>query len=198
MPPTLRTKRLERAVACSRILAGVFAALLALPVSMAGCTPTSTPNSTASDSRASEEVADEREQSASPQAAEPPSASEKNAGLHFEDIPAERVIDVEELRALAENGGAQIIDIRTGRSFAAGHIEGARNIPAGKQVEIRIDEFGDGPIVLVDTKNERLAEVRQTLMDYGIDEERIAVAEGGMVAWERAGLPMTEKEVLGC
>jgi rhodanese-related sulfurtransferase len=53
-----------------------------------------------------------------------------------------------EARELVE-GGAVLIDVRTPQEFAAGHIEGAKNIPV-QELEQRLDDVGarDGSVVV--------------------------------------------------
>ena len=58
-----------------------------------------------------------------------------------------RQVHVSEVRALVE-GGAYIVDVREEKEYAAGHIEGARNVPLS-QLRGRIDEIPrDVPVYL--------------------------------------------------
>ena len=109
-------------------------------------------------------------------------------------------MDVEELREEIETGDKfQLVDIRSVRAYAAGHIDGSRCIPAGQQIELRLGEIAtDTRVVLISSGDDRLAETRQTLIDLGTDESRLFVVEGGIEAWEEAGLPLSTREAMSC
>jgi rhodanese-related sulfurtransferase len=65
-------------------------------------------------------------------------------------------------RLVAE--GALLVDVRTGTEFAAGHIEGAINIPV-QQLDRRLDELGakDRPLVLYCRSGQRSARAARML-----------------------------------
>ena len=93
-----------------------------------------------------------------------------------------------------------VIDIRSHRDFQNQLIEGSRNIPAGRQIEIRMSEIPqDKEVILVALKNSnRLAETWFTLIANGYDEELVKVLDGGVKAWADAGYPTLEDQFLGC
>lgn len=133
------------------------------------------------------------------------STVQKNSVRHFEDIPTEALMSVDELHDLIEQGKLDnrefyLIDIRSHRDFMNIQIEGARNIPAGRQIEIRIDEIPiDREVALIALKNsDRLAETWYTLMDHGYDASLVKVVQGGVQAWVDAGYPVLEDQFLGC
>lgn len=133
------------------------------------------------------------------------STVERNRVHHFEDIPSDALMSVDELHDLVEQGALDdrslyLIDIRSHRDFSNVQIEGARNIPAGRQIEIRINEIPtDKPVALIALKNsDRLAETWFTLMDHGYDESLVKVVQGGVDAWVDAGYPVLEDQFLGC
>ena len=82
----------------------------------------------------------------------------------------------------------QLIDVRTRQEFAEGHLPGAVNIP--------LDEF-DPAALLPTERQERVLYCRSDRRS-GIAAERLAQVEnttvvhmaGGIVAWEKAGLPV--------
>ena len=118
-----------------------------------------------------------------------------------DDIPPEALITVDELQALRESGGPLfILDVRSQGQYTGGHIPEARNIPAGKTFDIRMDEVPtDGrTVVLVPQLRERAAEVWQTLVDNGYDGDTIKVLDGGMTAWADDGMDVQVEEDLGC
>lgn len=93
-----------------------------------------------------------------------------------------------------------LLDIRSHRDYSKRLINGSRNIPAGRQLEIRIDEVPDDKlVVLISNKNtDRLAETRQTLIDAGRDPDLLKVVDGGVSAWVEEGYPTLENQFLGC
>jgi rhodanese-related sulfurtransferase len=82
---------------------------------------------------------------------------------------------------------AQLVDVRSGSEFAAGHIPGAVNIPMD-QIEARIDDLDRNlPIVLICQTGKR---ARMTAGLLEPCRRQIAVLEGGTKAWIGAGLPV--------
>ena len=82
----------------------------------------------------------------------------------------------------------QLIDVRTPEEFAEGHLEGAVNIP--------LDRFD--PAALPDTNGAQRVLYCRSDRRSGIAADRLADAtgrdavhlEGGILAWEAAGLPV--------
>lgn len=131
----------------------------------------------------------------------PAASSEANAALTLADIPADVLISVDELQQMrASDAPLFIVDIRGQNWWRDGHIPEARNIPAGKQFDIRMDEIPrDAEVVVIVPRNdERVAEVWQTLVDAGYDGSLIKALDGGMGAWSAAGGDIQEEEHLGC
>ncbi len=81
-----------------------------------------------------------------------------------------------------------VIDVREDEEWAAGHIAGAVHIPLG-QLEARLGEL-DAPQPLVTTcrSGKRSAKAHALLTAAG---RQVDDLEGGMQAWEQAGLPIT-------
>jgi rhodanese-related sulfurtransferase len=97
-------------------------------------------------------------------------------------------IDVAALRELlADGAGPRLIDVRTPGEFAAGHIEGAYNVPLDLLREHRreLREHLDETVVLVCRSGARAAQAEQALDETGLPNLRVLT--GGMVAWEGAG-----------
>ena len=81
------------------------------------------------------------------------------------------------------------LDVRQADEFAAGHIAGAINIPYDQVASLTETLPHDQPIVLYCIHSaHRAPEAAKTLRAAGF--ENASVLEGGIVAWEAAGLPI--------
>ena len=132
-------------------------------------------------------------------------STKSNKSRKFKEIPEDALISVNDLHELFDAGKLKsrevcVIDIRSHRDFQNQLIEGSRNIPAGRQIEIRMSEIPqDKEVILVALKNSnRLAETWFTLIANGYDEELVKVLDGGVKAWDDAGYPTLEDQFLGC
>ena len=132
-------------------------------------------------------------------------STKSNKARKFKEIPEDALISVDDLYELYDAGKLKsrevcVIDIRSHRDFQNQLIEGSRNIPAGRQIEIRMSEIPqDKEVILVALKNSnRLAETWFTLIANGYDEELVKVLDGGVKAWADAGYPTLEDQFLGC
>lgn len=132
-------------------------------------------------------------------------STKSNKARKFKEIPEDALISVDDLHELFDAGKLKsrevcVIDIRSHRDFQNQLIEGSRNIPAGRQIEIRMSEIPqDKEVILVALKNSnRLAETWFTLIANGYDEELVKVLDGGVKAWADAGYPTLEDQFLGC
>lgn len=90
------------------------------------------------------------------------------------------IVTAADLRA---KSNAQLIDVRSPSEFAAGHIPGAINIPMD-QVESRLADLHQGPIILICQMGKRARMTADLLAPCGFD---LAVLEGGTAAWIQAG-----------
>lgn len=79
----------------------------------------------------------------------------------------------------------RLIDVRSAAEFAIGHIPRAVNVPM-EQVDARLADIGDGPVVLVCEAGTRAAIVAGWLSD----RQPVSVLSGGTAAWRKAGLPL--------
>ncbi len=85
----------------------------------------------------------------------------------------------------------QIIDVREFPEFAAGHISCARLVPLN-ELEARTHELDPNvPVVCVCHSGKRSAMATEKLMALGF--ANVTHLEGGVLAWERCGLPLTEE-----
>ena len=87
------------------------------------------------------------------------------------------------------DAGVRLIDVREQNEWDDSHLEAATHIPQGELVE-RIDELApdrsERLLVHCRTDN-RSSRMAQELA--GLGYENVAVIDGGIVAWEEAGLP---------
>jgi rhodanese-related sulfurtransferase len=98
-------------------------------------------------------------------------------------------ISAAELHAQREAGAAPtVIDVRTPEEYATGHIPGAANIPFD-QVAQRISEI-DAPhgVALYCMVGPRARKGETALLAAGY--ETVFHLEGGLAAWQAAGLPV--------
>jgi rhodanese-related sulfurtransferase len=98
-------------------------------------------------------------------------------------------ISAAELQARRESGAAPVvIDVRTPEEYASGHIPGAVNVPFD-EVAQRIAEI-DAPhgVALYCMVGPRARMGESALIAAGY--EQVLHLEGGLAAWQAAGLPV--------
>ena len=91
------------------------------------------------------------------------------------------------------NEDALVLDVREDKEYAAGHIPKARHIPLG-QLSNRIkelDKFKSKPILVTCRSGQRSARACGMLKKAGF--ETVYNQAGGIIAWERANLPVTKQ-----
>ncbi len=90
------------------------------------------------------------------------------------------------------NEDALILDVREDKEFAAGHIPKAKHIPLGK-LATRIQELDKHkakPILVTCRSGQRSARACGILKKAGFTT--VYNQAGGIIAWERANLPVTK------
>jgi rhodanese-related sulfurtransferase len=90
------------------------------------------------------------------------------------------------------NDDALILDVREDKEFSAGHIPKARHIPLG-QLAGRLQElekFKTKPILVTCRSGQRSARACGMLKKAGF--ETVYNQAGGIIAWERANLPVAK------
>lgn len=106
-----------------------------------------------------------------------------NKALPFEEITPQQV---EQKR----NGNAQvlIVDVREPYEYAEGHIPGSKLIPLG-QLTAHLNELGskDEEMIMVCRSGGRSGQASHQLA--GLGYKKVLNMQGGMLAWQRAGLP---------
>ena len=101
---------------------------------------------------------------------------------------APQMIDLDAAqRELAD--GTKLIDVREQNEWDESHIEAAVHVPQGELIE-RLDEVAPDTserVLLHCRTDNRSAKMAAELASLGYDN--VGVVEGGIVAWEKAGLP---------
>jgi rhodanese-related sulfurtransferase len=98
------------------------------------------------------------------------------------------VLTVAELAELQQReDGVMLVDVRSPAEFESIHIPGSYNVPLDQLSEHRT-EFASvgGPVVLVCRSGMRARQAEDILVD--VDIPRLHVLDGGVSAWEQAGL----------
>jgi rhodanese-related sulfurtransferase len=88
------------------------------------------------------------------------------------------------------NQGAAVLDLRSAEDYAAGHIRGARSIPAGQlsQSLDTLKRYRDKPIVVYCEQGATAAAAMRTLAQQGFGQ--VANLRGGLRAWRAEQLPV--------
>lgn len=110
------------------------------------------------------------------------------------DLPAPPALSPEEVARLQESGAA-VLDTRASAQFGAGHVPASWNIGLSGQFASWAGTFlsDETPIVLVAEDGEKVREARMRLARVGI-ENVVGHLDGGVLAWERAELPLASTE----
>ena len=98
-------------------------------------------------------------------------------------------VDVKQVSA-RQSSGALLIDVREADEYAQGHAPGSTLIPLG-QLAQRLQEiarYKDKPVVLICHSGRRSEQALKLLEGAGFSAA--ANVEGGMIAWQKAGLPV--------
>jgi rhodanese-related sulfurtransferase len=91
---------------------------------------------------------------------------------------------VEQLKEKCAAGQpTQLVDVRSPSEYGTGHLAGSLNIPL-EQIESRLDDLGNSPIVLI-CKTGKRAHMAAGLLR--LCRKDISVLEGGTDAWTKAG-----------
>jgi len=91
------------------------------------------------------------------------------------------------------NDDALVLDVREDKEFAAGHIPKAKHIPLGQLAGRlqELDKYKSKPILITCRSGQRSARACGMLKKAGF--ETVYNQAGGIIAWERANLPVTQK-----
>jgi rhodanese-related sulfurtransferase len=104
------------------------------------------------------------------------------------DLPP--VVNVQDVERLQSKADVTILDVRTPAEFQSAHIPGSFNVPLDLLAEhaSQLASVAGGPVVLVCQSGMRARQAEQALIRT--DLPRLHVMNGGINAWDRAGLPL--------
>jgi rhodanese-related sulfurtransferase len=100
--------------------------------------------------------------------------------------PAQHRISAHDLADQLAEQRVKVIDVREPMEYAGGHIAGSLNVPLSRITQADLPR---GPLVLVCHSGNRSAQALSKLMQQG-HPHPLADLEGGMPAWQQAGLPV--------
>jgi rhodanese-related sulfurtransferase len=80
----------------------------------------------------------------------------------------------------------RVVDVREPMEYAGGHIAGSLNVPLSRITQADLPR---GPLVLVCHSGNRSAQALTQLLQHG-HPQPLADLEGGIPAWQQAGLPV--------
>jgi len=88
------------------------------------------------------------------------------------------------------NQGAALLDVRGSEAFAAGHIRGARNLPADRLAESldSLKRFKDKPVIVYCDRGVTATTALRELAAHGFG--RVVSLRGGLDAWRAEQLPL--------
>jgi rhodanese-related sulfurtransferase len=96
-----------------------------------------------------------------------------------------------EAAAALERGELQLVDVREAAELAEARVEGAMHIPL-RTLPARLGELDSArPVAFVCRSGSRSAVATRAAARAGLDAANV---RGGVVAWARAGLPLTSRE----
>jgi rhodanese-related sulfurtransferase len=100
-----------------------------------------------------------------------------------------KTVKVEQVTDL-QKAGTLVLDVREVTEYAEAHVSGSTLIPLG-QLAQRLQELGadkSKPVVLICRSGRRSAQALAILEQAGFSAA--SNVEGGMLAWQKAGLPV--------
>ena len=85
-------------------------------------------------------------------------------------------------------GEIELVDVRERDEWQAGHAPGARHIPLAELPARLADVPGRRPVAFVCRSGGRSSVATEVAAGHGVDALNV---EGGLIAWQRAGLDLT-------
>lgn len=99
-------------------------------------------------------------------------------------------LDIPTLHARLASGTV-VLDVRDAADYAAGHIDGARNIPLPELKDRlqELEDWRDQPVAVICRTDRRSAQAVQLLGEQGF--RQVLLVKEGMQRWQNDGLPLT-------
>jgi rhodanese-related sulfurtransferase len=97
-------------------------------------------------------------------------------------------VDVETVASIKDDPEVVLIDVREPEEYAAGHIPDVTLMPMGEVPQRLNDIPTDKTVIAYCRSGNRSGQVMQFLQQQGY--ENVHNMEGGIIAWEQAGLPV--------
>ncbi|MFS0828975.1 MULTISPECIES: rhodanese-like domain-containing protein [Pseudomonas] len=96
-----------------------------------------------------------------------------------------------QLTALVNADKAVVIDVRTNKEYAGGHIVGAVNIPHDKLLgrTAELEKHKGKTLILVDAMGQQAGTLCRELLKSGFDAARLS---GGVSSWKADNLPLVK------
>ena len=111
------------------------------------------------------------------------------SGLVYASDNSLKTVKVEQVTQL-QSAGSLLLDVREVGEYSEAHVAGSTHIPLG-QLAQRLQELGADktkPVVLICRSGRRSAQAQAILEQAGFSTT--SNVEGGMLAWQKAGLPV--------
>jgi rhodanese-related sulfurtransferase len=91
------------------------------------------------------------------------------------------------------NQGAAVLDVRDAEAYAAGHIRGARHMPADRLADSldSLKRFRERPVIVYCERGSSAATALRTLAAQGFT--KVVSLRGGLGAWRTENLPVTRE-----
>nr|WP_155467892.1 rhodanese-like domain-containing protein [Duganella radicis] len=98
----------------------------------------------------------------------------------------------QDITMLINRGKATILDVRDAKEYAEGHLPDAKNIPLGEldQRLSELDKFKSRSLIVVGKSDARGSAAAAKLGKAGFAD--VVNLEGGVAAWQKAGLPLAK------
>lgn len=102
------------------------------------------------------------------------------------------LITPQRAKQLLEEENALLIDVREPEEYASLHIPGAYLQPLSVLAHLPADDDAQRPVVFFCNSGNRTAAAMQKLEQRG--HSRTFIIDGGLTAWQRAGLPVAKAQ----
>jgi rhodanese-related sulfurtransferase len=102
-----------------------------------------------------------------------------------------KTIDVRQGQAMKDQG-AVLLDVREPDEYQEAHVPGSVHVPLG-QLKSRLQEIralGSKPVAIICRSGRRSTIAAELLMHSGLTN--VYNVQGGMIAWEKAALPIVQ------